>query len=405
MARAFANDRGGALSDLMRVALLAAALLVGTGCSGYGYQGAVGYRSRQAALQGDAAAFGPLMEEAAEAEPKSRLDNPKKTVLTHFLDLAADPGFLPTVRAWEARGWVDADMVCPVHRAYFGAHMAEAEAQASARLCVDRARAASLRGDDEEVARCLLLAPFLVDTATTALVPYLATATDPAEPEPFRQAVLRGLTFRDGFEEKARWGVTATTTPDAQRTATAAGARRWARRLEWLLDTLGPRVPPTELAMASARGALEVEQALEGLGEGFVSAYAEDPRPERRALAWGWARAMKAQAPVEGLAGLGVWDRGREPAGDAYWYVCAEPPVSKPGRRGPRWTARGTSLAAPGPLDAPPPTGCPAGATWVGPYPLEAVARTAAAARLGAAVGARVRLSITARLSLPEARP
>jgi hypothetical protein len=379
----------------MRAALLIF-LALGTGCSGLGYQGALGYRARQAALQHDAAAFPDLMAEAAETEPKSRLDNPKKTVLTHFLDLADDPAFLATVRQWESQGWVEPDMICPVYRAHFAAHHQDApeDAAASAQVCLARARSASARADPEEVERCLLEAPFLIATATAALAPYLALATDPAEPEPFRQAVLRGLTLREGFAPRARWGVTATVSADVQRAQTEAAARGWARRLAWVLDTLEGEVDAPELALASARGAMEVEHVLEGLGESFVAAYAEDPRPARRDLAWGWVRAMKHAPPVEHLGGLGLWDPGREPPGEAFWYVCAAAPVARPGRLGPRLSAEGASMVAPAPLPAPE---CPPGARGWGPYPLEQVARAAAEAALSQDAGGRVRLRLSAR--------
>lgn len=386
--------------DAARRALLL--LAVGSllaGCVG-SYQDAIGYRARQASMQRDAAAFPSLMAEAAETEPKSRLDNPKKTVLTHYLTLADEPNYLETVRAWEANGWVEDDMICPVYRAHAAAHLEDASGAESAARCVDHARAAVGQADEgrAEIDRCLLEAKFLVASATTALTPYLGLAVSDAEPLALRQGLWRGLTHREQFGPRDRWGVTSTLTIDRRRLLTERDARRWAARLRWTLDALETRgVPAPELAIASARGAMEVEHVLMQRGESFVRAYAEAERPDHRTWAWGWVRAMKARPRIERLGGLGLWDRSREPAADAFWYVChGAPEVRSDGPLGPRRLVRAETVRAS--ARVPPAVAaarCTDAATRLGPYPLEQVARAAAMARLGA--GPRVLLRVDRR--------
>lgn len=380
------------------------ALLVQTGCVSVGYEGAIGYRSRQAALQKNVDEFRVLMEEASETEPKSRLDNPKKTVLTHFLELADSPEFLAIVEEWNAKGWVDDDMVCPVYRAHFAAHHARAPEAAARSADVVMSRARSVAGDETrgwELDLCLLEAPMLVETATAALAGYLEMATDPGEPEAFRRGLLRGLTFREGFGPRERWGVTSTLTPDQRRLRAEREALGWRDRLAWVLEALSGEVPPTELAIASARGALEVEAVLAGFGESFVAGYAESARPDHQAWAWGWVRAMKHRSQVDHLAGLGLWDPAREPRADAYWYLCAAPPgPPKPGPLGPRVTIDARTLRAAAHLEAPRAgftPACPAENVLVGPYPLEQVARTAARAAAAAELEAQARIVVRVR--------
>jgi len=391
---------------LVRYLAILVTLACASGCVTVGYEGALGYRSRNAAEQQDAQAFVELMEEASEAEPKSRLDNPKKTVLTHFLDLAKDPAYLQTIDAWNAKGWIDEDMICPVYRAHFGAHAQSSpkQAQASAQLCLQRARAASLAKDRAwEVDLCLMGAPFFTKTSTPTLQPYLQMATSPDEPEPFRRAMLKGLTFREDFSPRERWGVTSTLTPDAQKLFTHRQARQWQRRLTWLLDTLQDKVPATELAIASARGVMEVEQVMNSRGQSFVARYAASEDPVRRQWAWAWVRALKHAEPVDHLGGLGIWDRGREPSGDAYWYICHGPAVlNEGGVLGPRYVAEARSLQsqvrlAGGP-DAPA-MACAAPEQQIGPFPLEQIARAVAVQQLKASLptGARVIVRITTR--------
>lgn len=375
-----------------------------------GYQDALGYRSRRAAEAKDAAAFVELMQQASEADPNSALDNPKKTVLTHFLDLADSPQFLATVDDWNRRGWVDEDMICPVYRAHFAAHFqSDPEAAASsAAICEARARAASHNEARAwEVDLCLLESPVFTRTSTESLGRYLQQATDPQEPEAYRQALLKALTFREHFGPRERWGVPSTLSPEAERAQAREGAEAWRRRLAWLLEALSPAVPTPELAIASARGVMEVEQVMLSHGQSFVATYADSPDPTQQALAWAWVRALKRQPPVDHLAGLGIWDRGREPVKDAYWYLCHGPAVLKPGGAlGPRYVAPAVSMrsgqALEG-LDRSRPLGgecqgfeAPA---ILGPYPLEQIARARAVAQLKDTLpeGSRVVLQIRRR--------
>ena len=115
-------------------------LLFGSGC--LGYTSALGFRARQAVMRNDAAAFKDLMEEAADTLPAGPLDNPEKTVLTHFLDLAQDPLFFPMVEEWMAKGWIGDDMTCAVFRAHYKAEIDRhpEAAQKSAARASDRAR-------------------------------------------------------------------------------------------------------------------------------------------------------------------------------------------------------------------------------------------------------------------------
>lgn len=393
---------------------LAILLLLSSGaCANLGYEGAIGYRARKAAIERRPEAFGPLMEEAADTEPKSRLDNPKKTVLTHYLSLADDPGFLATIDAWNQKGWVDEDMVCPVYRAHFAAHHTlDPEAAArSASVCLDRARAAATADRQWELELCLLEAPFLVATATASLGPYLELATDPDEPEALRRGLLRGLTFREAFGPRARWGVTSTVTPEARREVALEEAEGWRDRLAWTLDALSERVPPTELAIASARGVMEVEQVLASFGGSFVAGYADSEAPDKRTWAWTWVRASKAAEPVDHLGGLGLWDRGREPAKDAYWYVCAgAPPAPTGSSLGPRVLVEAITVRASERLEPTDPRlleACEGRPRRVGPYPLEQIARSVAAERLfeDRAPNARLVVRVKRRVVLNRVEP
>jgi hypothetical protein len=375
-------------------------------CVTTGYEHAIGYRSRRAAQSHNAAAFTDLMQEAAEAEPKSHLDNPKKTVLTHFLDLAASPQFLATVDRWNQQGWVDADMVCPVYRAHFKAHFkSDPKAAArSAQTCLTRALdAAQSPVRQWEIDLCLLESPVLVQTATASLGPYLDLALDPDRPEPFRRTLLKALTFREQFGPRARWGQTSTLTPDAHRLRARSEGETWQRRLTWVLEQFQGKVPADELSTASARGALEVEQVATSFGASFIADYAQSPSAQHRSWAWGWVRTLKAQPPIEHLGGLGLWDRGREPAGDTYWYVCHGEPDRKQNALGTRFIAQGISVRATRP-DPVLTEICARYSHVLGPYPLERTARAHAAQRLSARLGTqrKVVLRIQRRMNAPS---
>jgi hypothetical protein len=148
-------------------------------------------------LQNDVEAFPDLMEEAAETSPKGPRDNPKKTVLTHFLDLAADPRFFPYIEEWRKKGWVEDDMICSIHRAHHRATR-DSDPKAAARsvnVCLNVARAAARETERSwQVKDCLEEAAFLAETSTQALVPFLRLVADPTEPLRFRAGLLDGMT-------------------------------------------------------------------------------------------------------------------------------------------------------------------------------------------------------------------
>ncbi len=391
----------------MRWVIALLCLSLNAACITTGYEDALGYRSRRAAQAHDATAFSALMAEAAETEPKSRLDNPKKTVLTHFLDLAATPQFLQTIDGWHQQGWVDADMICPVYRAHFQAHFESAPQAAahSAEVCLARALdAAQAPVRQWELDLCLLESPVLVKTATSSLQPYLKLALDTTQPKALRRTLLKALTFRERFGPRARWGQTSTQTPDARRLQARTEAQTWRRRLTWVLARLADKVDASELAIASARGALEVEQVATSFGSSFIAEYAMNADAQRRAWAWAWVRVLKAVKPIKHLEGLGLWDRGREPAGDAYWYVCHDEAEKKRTALGVRAIAQGLSVRSLQPEGSGPGLNkiCANYAYIQGPYPLERSARVHATERLRARIGAdaHVVLHIQNRMTL-----
>src|SRR5687768_3022809 len=83
------------------------------------YTSALGYRARQAVLRGDVQAFDELMEEAADTLPRHPYDNPKRTVLTHFLDFGGSDLFFPMIEKWRAKDWISDNMTCAIHRARY----------------------------------------------------------------------------------------------------------------------------------------------------------------------------------------------------------------------------------------------------------------------------------------------
>lgn len=305
--------------------LLLALVLVHSACV-TGYEDGLGYRARQAVLRRDVEAFPALMEEAADTVPAFPQDNPERTVLTHFLDLADDPRFLPLIEAWRAKGWVSELQTCSIHRArYRGlAQKNPVEAAQAAELCLERARQAALDAERSwEIEACLDEAPFLIGSSTVALGPYLERAADPTEPRAFRAGLLRGMTTQ--FLQDDDWRkMSQPLVPDAVNYAQAElQLIHAAQRLTAVLAALRGSTDVTLLAGATAQGALELERASVAMDRSFFGAWLEGADADQEDLAWAWVRAMKPKKEVRRLAPLGIWNRKREPGGDAYWYACA----------------------------------------------------------------------------------
>ncbi len=333
-----------------------------TGC-GLGHQSALGFRARQAVLRGDAAIFSELMEEAARAKPQSPIDDPKLTVLTHFLDLAADPTFFAVLGPWLENGWISNDMTCAIRRAHYRAVRATdpVAAQASAQLCLDRAQAAAGTTDRLwEVERCLSEAPFLVAEDISAYLPLLH---DAALPIVFRSAVLGGLARVDLMP-----------LPSASAAQVRASAQIRAQRLDQILDA-ARGLEPQWIASATARGALELESVAVQQGWSYLDRWrSKDPD-----LTWSWVRVMKAKEPLDHLRGLGLWSRELEPATETSWWLCHR----LAGERtdpvlGPLWEQEALALWLPGRATVLVAHASPcAGFRRLGPYPLEISAKAA----------------------------
>lgn len=376
------------------------------------YEGALGYRARHAALAGDAAAFDALMEEAAGVLPGSPLDNPKRTVLTHFLDLAGSDLFFPMIEAWTEKGWVPEAMTCAIHRARFRGTLERdpAEAERAAGVCVDRARAAALDGDRSwEIEACLDEAPFLTRTSTAAVWPYVELASLSTEPFGLRAGLLSGLT-KLYLQDPATLRVN---DPSLSREESIRRARA---RLDPLSarfrQIIGRLVHDSELPLlagATAFGALELERVHLALGESLAGRYATSELPAESDLAWGWVRAMKAKKRIPRLENLGLWDRRREPAGDAYWYLCARAPVARADgtlgveaavvlaleRSADPEALRRAHCPVLGPAEPLP--------SLHGPFPLAEVARGTVTASISAARGAPVSVHVARRVMPPRA--
>lgn len=295
-----------------------------TGC--LGYTSALGFRARRAVLENDASRFEDLMEEAADTTPAGPLDNPRLTVLTHFLDLAGDPLFFPYVDDWMKKGWVSDTMTCAIHRARFRAMREKdtEDANRSAEICIKRARIASQ--DPElswEVDRCLEEAPFLVDTSTTALLPYLKMVADPTEPKKFRYGLIDGMT-RVYITSPSRM---LSNDPSLSREEASRIARdhvdKQAERLDFIIEATRPYVSSTLLGSATARGVLEVENVSVALSKSYVGKYSASGDPYLKDLAWSWVRVQKNRKKVNRIAALGLYDRAKETKKDVYWYFCS----------------------------------------------------------------------------------
>ncbi|MBK8014953.1 MAG: hypothetical protein IPK13_26850 [Deltaproteobacteria bacterium] len=360
------------------------------GCAGY--TSGLGFRARQAVLRGDVQAFSELMEEAADTDPVGPLDNPTKTVLTHFLDLADRREFFDFVQDWLAKGWVSDDMTCAIHRAHFrkAVEVDPASAQRSAETCVARARAASEDPERSwELKVCLDEAPFLVDTSTRTLAPYIKLAAAPTEPLRFRAALIEGMTRVDITSATRLRDNTPAMTPEESVVRARQAAAKQAKRIDWVLAELQPYLDTATLAAATARGVLEVENVSVAVGESYIDRFALSSEPIERDLAWAWVRAMKNKKRIDRIAGLGLWSRRREKKSDVYWYICARPPeIEKGGSLGVFRRIDAITVRVPKPVDDPEalrlktclgPKDSEPYPSILGPLPLETTARGALA--------------------------
>lgn len=296
------------------------------------YTDALGYRARKAAIARDIGAFEELMLEASETLPSHPRDNPKRTVLTHFLDFGGDPHFYEVIEAWKEKGWVNDNMDCAIHRARYRGMIAQdpVEAETAADLCVGLAREAAPDAERSWVIdACLEEAPFLTRASTVAIERFIAVAADPSEPMALRAGVLDGMThvfLQDPGTLRAN---------DPKLPSEAAIAQSKAQleqvetRFENIVRAIRATTEPVLITSASAFGAAELERVNLWHGKSFFGRFATAESPDDRDLAWGWTRAMKSKKRTARLEHLAFWDRKREPAGDAYWYVCAADRGSK----------------------------------------------------------------------------
>lgn len=374
--------------------LLACACCAGhAGCASY--QSALGFRARRAVLEGDAARFPELMEEAASTRPSGPRDNPKKTVLTHFLDLAADPRFFPYIEDWRRKGWVDEDMTCSIYRAHARADRAldPAAARRSVEACLATARAAATRADRAwQVDDCLDEASFLTETSTAALVPFLRLVADPNEPLRFRAGLLHGMT-NIPIAGASREAVNdAGLGADGARGIVENRLSVLRPRFVAVIEATRPFIELPLLAGSTALGAAQIEHASQTIGRSFIARFATSTAPDDPDLSWAWIRALKNKKPVLDLTALGLWNRDRETRGDVFWYLCTRPRPDGPAppalaALGPVAVVDAISVRAParaGDPDAIRRTACldpRGGAPYpaiAGPFPAESIGRAAA---------------------------
>ena len=356
--------------------------LLFTGCVAH-YTDGLGYRARRAAQRQDVAAFERLMEEAADKVPSFPREKPKRTVLTHFLDLAAHPRFVSVIEHWQSKGWVSNAQTCAIQRARYR-HVRSARptaARQAAQMCIQRARAAAYAPDRAwEIEACLDEAPFLTETSTAALVPYLNLVVDGAEPRRFRRALLQGMT---GFFVQDRFvrRLNAPHVPEAAHRALAEAQRHAvAARFTFIVETVRSGADLNLVGAGSAFGALELERAALTDNESFIAEYAlESGEPGRLDLAWAWVKSAKAGGVIRRLESLGLWNRRVEPRGDAFWYACGRTSTAPIfGRADVEAHLRWVEQPRPATAVATDPA-CPGGAWTRGPFPLAATARGALA--------------------------
>jgi hypothetical protein len=299
--------------------------LLGTSCVS-SYTDALGYRARKAAIARDIDVFQELMLEASETLPSHPRDNPKRTVLTHFLDFGGDPHFYEIIEAWKEKGWVSDNMDCAIHRARYRGLIAfdPLEAELAADNCVGLAREAA--PDPERrwvIEACLEEAPFLTRTSTIAVERFIAVAADPSEPYVLRAGVLDGMTHL--FLQDP--GTLRVNDPKMSREAAIAQSKAQLEEVEArfvsIVRAIQTTAEPGLISGATAFAAAELERVSQWHGKSFFGAFASADSPDDQDLAWGWTRAMKSKKRTARLEHLAFWDRKREPQGDAYWYVCA----------------------------------------------------------------------------------
>jgi hypothetical protein len=398
---------GSAYRRWVRAWVAVVLLLASSGC--IGYRSALGFRARRAVLEDDAARFEDLMEEAADTTPAGPLDNPKLTVLTHFLDLAGDPLFFPYIEDWMAKGWVSDTMTCAIHRARFRSMRDKdpAEADRAAQVCIKRARHAATDPELQwEVDRCLEEAPFLVDTSTTALVPYLRMVAEPTEPVKFRYGLLDGMT-RVYISSPSRIASNDSSLTREEAAEIARGhVDKQVQRLDFIIAAVRPYVNATLLASSTARGVLEVENVSVALGKSYIGKFATSDDPYERDVAWAWVRTQKNRKKVNRIAALGLYNRAKETRKDVYWYFCSrrggdEAAKSGAGVLGPLNMIEAISIRrkeAVDDVEALRAEVCADYPTIGGPYPLEATGRGTVTASVAEALGEeKIRTSVLLR--------
>jgi hypothetical protein len=377
-----------------------ALLVLSFGCVS-SYSSALGYRARQAVVRGDVDAFDELMEEAADTTPKGVFDNPKRTVLTHFLDFGGSDRFFPMIDAWRKKGWISDLMTCAIHRARYRGTIAKDrdEAERAADVCLDEARKGA--ADPEKrwaIEACLDEAPFLTVDSTIALSRFILLAADASEPFLFREGLMRGMTtvyLQDPGILRANDPRMPKDTAVEKSKAQLADATR---RFESILSAVRPGSDGTLVAGATAFGALEIERVNLGFQRSFLSRYAESELPEDSDLAWAWVRSIKARDRINRLDVLGIYDRKREPAKDAYWYLCFDErkdgskvtldavSLQMKDQETPREALRQKECVDPKANAVLP--------TILGPYPLEVTARAAATASVARALGPQAEIRV-----------
>lgn len=306
--------------------LMAVLLLCSASCAGY--TRGLGYRAREAAKEQDLKRFEELMEEAVDDGPQFPGDKPVQTVLMHFLDLAGHPQFPALLARWQAKKWIPDESTCQIHRARYRA-LADKNppaAQKAADAALERARNAARAGDRSwEVEACLDEAPFLTVTSTRALSAALDRAADPDEPSAFRQGLLEGMsriflrdpdTLISAGEVKTREQAA-----DISRKETDAAEKR----LFAIIGHVAPSGDVDLIARGTAFAALEQERVRLALGESLLARTSSSSELLWTDLTWGWIRAMKEREKLARFADLGLWQRDKEPEGDAFWYTCLEP--------------------------------------------------------------------------------
>jgi hypothetical protein len=377
------------------------------------YTSALGYRARQAVLRGDVQAFDELMEEAADTLPRHPYDNPKRTVLTHFLDFGGSDLFFPMIEKWRAKDWISDNMTCAIHRARYRGVVDKDpdEALRAADVCLDRARIAA--GDPDrrwEIDACLEEAPFLTYTSTTAIARYIAMTGDQAEPYLFRAGLLEGMTTMFLQDPGIRRANDPTVAKEKAYADSLEQLNTIEKRFDAILKEARRTSEQTLVAGATAVGALEIERVSIVHGRSYFGRILASGTPDDGDLVWGWVRAVKSRKRMGRLEPMGLYDRRREPEGDAYWYLCTSAP-----ERVSEKTAKLTAVSVMAREEAQDKealraSSCDEKAAGMplpnihGPFPIEVTARAAVTASVAASLGegATVQLDLKRRISVPK---